>query len=140
MGERRLWSAMGSGRMTLSKLIDRVDKSIDRGDLPRAFRTKLDSLREQTEATEAGFQELNARIKGLEARIKEREAQIKRCERMCRSSAESNASSRKRRSLKQIVHSVFAARAGDRTGEGNALLGLVSTGRLQSEDVEMGRS
>ena len=63
--------------MTLSKLIDRVDKSIDRGDLPRAFRTKLDSLREQTEATEAGFQELNARIKGLEARIKEREAQIK---------------------------------------------------------------
>jgi len=124
---------MGSRRMTLSKLIDRVDKSIDRGDLPRAFRTKLDSLREQTEATEAGFQ-------GLEARIKEREAQIKRCERMCRSSAESNASSKKRRSLKQIVHSVFAARAGERTGEGNALLGLVSTGRLQSEDVEMGRS
>ena len=55
--------------MTLSKLIDRVDKSIDRGDLPRAFRTKLDSLREQTEATEAGFQELNARIKGLKLEL-----------------------------------------------------------------------
>jgi flagellar motility protein MotE (MotC chaperone) len=100
--------------MRLSKLIDRLDESIDRGDLPRAFRNQLASLREQTEAAEAGFQELDARIKGLEARlearIKEREAHIKKRERMCRSSAESKANLRKQRSLKQIVHSVFGAR------------------------------
>jgi flagellar motility protein MotE (MotC chaperone) len=99
--------------MTLSKLIDRLDKSIVRGDLPRAFRDQLSSLREQTEAADAGFQELEARIKELEARIeariKEREVQIKRRERVCRSSAESKANSRKQRSLKQIVHSVFGA-------------------------------
>jgi phage shock protein A len=102
--------------MTLRKLIDRLDESIDRGDLPGAFRDQLASLREQTEAAEAGFQELGARIKELEAqieaRIKEREAQIKKRERMCRSSAESKANSRKQRSLKRIVHSVFGVRRG----------------------------
>jgi flagellar motility protein MotE (MotC chaperone) len=100
--------------MTLSKLIDRLDKSIGRGDLPRAFRNQLASFREQTEAAEAGFQELDARIKELEARIeariKEREAKIKQRERSGISSAESKANSRKQRSLKQIVHSVFGAR------------------------------
>ena len=105
--------------MTPSKLIDRVDKSIRRGDLPGAFRNQLDSLREQTEATEAGFQELNARIKDLEAqieaRVKEREAQIKariqeRDRFFMSSLRESKANSRKQRSLKRIVHSILGAR------------------------------
>jgi flagellar motility protein MotE (MotC chaperone) len=106
--------------MTPSKLIDRVDKSIRRGDLPGAFRNQLASLREQTEAAETGFEELEARIKELEAqiqaRIKEREArievQIKESERSCRSSPESKANSRKQRSLKRIVRSVFGVRRG----------------------------
>ena len=109
--------------MTLSKLIDRLDKSIGRGDLPRAFRDPLASLREQTEAAEAGFQELDARIKELEAqiearikereaRIKEHEARIKERERFALLSLrrEDLQMSRKQRSLKQIVHSVFGVR------------------------------
>jgi len=68
-----------------------------RGDLPRAFRNQLASLREETEAAEAEFQ-------GLEAQIKE-------LERLFRSSlGESKANSRKQRSLKQLVHSVFGVR------------------------------
>jgi len=43
------------------------------GDLPRAFRNQLASLREEMEAAEAEFQGLDARIKELEAQIKERE-------------------------------------------------------------------
>jgi len=74
---------------TLSELIDRLDESIGRGDLPEAFRNHLASFREQTEAAEAAFQE-------LEARIKERE-------RIRRPSPASKANSRKQRSLKQIV-------------------------------------
>jgi hypothetical protein len=74
---------------TLSKLIDRLNESIGRGDLSGAFRNQLASLREQTEAVEAKFQEIEARIKGLE--------------RVRRSSLESKANSRKHRSLKQIV-------------------------------------
>jgi len=81
---------------TLSELIDRLDESIGRGDLPEAFRTHLASFREQTEAAEAAFQELEARIKEREARIKERE-------RIRRPSPASKANSRKQRSLKQIV-------------------------------------
>jgi hypothetical protein len=88
---------------TVSKLIDRQDESIGRGDLSGAFRNQLASLREQTEAVEAGFQELEARIKAIEARIKERETRIKDLERIRRSSPESKANSRKHRSLKQIV-------------------------------------
>jgi chromosome segregation ATPase len=119
---------MNSRRKTLSKFIDRLDKSIGRGDLPGAFRNQLASLREQTEAAEAGFQGLEARIKELEAqieaqitereaqikaRIKERQAQIKERERFFRSSLrESKANSSKQRSLKQMVHSVFGARRG----------------------------
>ena len=80
----------------MSKFIDRLGESIGRGDLSGAFRNQLASLREQTEAVEAGFQE-------LEARIKEREARIKDLERIRRSSAESKANWRKHRSLKQIV-------------------------------------
>jgi hypothetical protein len=72
----------------VSKLIDRLDESIGRGDLSGAFRNQLASLREQTEAVEAGFKELEARIKELEP---------------SRSSPESKANSRKHRSLKQIV-------------------------------------
>ena len=87
----------------MSKLIDRLDESIGRGDLSGPFRNQLASLREQTEAVEAGFQELEARIKEIEARIKEREARIKDLERIRRSSLESKANSRKHRSLKQIV-------------------------------------
>jgi TolA-binding protein len=86
----------------VSKLIDRRDKSIGRGNLSAAFRNQLASLREQTEAVEAGFKELEARIKEIEARIKEREARIKDLE-PSRSSPESKANSRKHRSLKQIV-------------------------------------
>jgi hypothetical protein len=74
MGEWRLCQEFR--RMTLSKLIDRLDKSIVHGDLPRAFRNQLSSLREQTEAADAGFQELDARIKELETRIFE-EASIR---------------------------------------------------------------
>jgi SMC interacting uncharacterized protein involved in chromosome segregation len=112
---------MNSRRKTLSKFIDRLDKSIGRGDLPGAFRNQLASLREQTEAAEAGFQGLEARIKELEAQIEaqitEREAQIKarikERERFFRSSLrESKANSSKQRSLKQMVHSVFGARRG----------------------------
>jgi flagellar motility protein MotE (MotC chaperone) len=89
-------------------LIDRLDKSIGRGDLPTAFRDQLASLREQTEATEAGFQELDAQIKELEAQI---EARIQERDRFFRSSLrESKANSTKQRSLKQIVHSVFGVR------------------------------
>jgi chromosome segregation ATPase len=88
---------------TLSKLIDRLDKSIGRGDLPGAFRNQLASLREQTEAVEAGFQELEARIKEIQTRIKEREARIKELKRVRRSSPDSKANSRKQQSLKQIV-------------------------------------
>jgi hypothetical protein len=84
------------GLGTLSELIDRLDESIGRGDLPGALRSQLTSLREQTEAAETGFQELEPRIKEIEARIKERE-------RIRRFSPESKANSRKRRSLKQIV-------------------------------------
>ena len=85
------------GRLrTLSKLIERLDESIGRGDRSGAFRNQLASLREQTEAVEAEFQE-------IEARIKEQEARIKDLERVRRSSSESKANSRKRRSLKQIV-------------------------------------
>jgi hypothetical protein len=110
--------------MTLGKWIDRLDKSIGRGDLPGAFRSHLASLREQTNAAEAGFQELGARIKELEAQIeaqiKEREArieaqikaQVKERQRICRSSPESKANSRKQRSLKRIMHSVFGVRRG----------------------------
>jgi hypothetical protein len=87
----------------VSKFIDRLDESIRRGDLSGAFRNQLASLREQTEAVEAGFQELEARIKEIEARIKEREARIKDLERIRRSSPESKANSSKHRSLKQIV-------------------------------------
>jgi chromosome segregation ATPase len=91
---------MNSRRKTLSKFIDRLNKSIGRGDLPRAFRNQLASLREQTEAAEAEFQGLDARIKELEAQIeaqikerearievrsKEYEAQIKERERFCTS-------------------------------------------------------
>lgn len=80
----------------MSKLIDRRDESIGRGDLSGPFRNQLGSLREQTEAVEAAFQQ-------IEARIKEQEARIKDLERVRRSSLESNANSRKHRSLKQIV-------------------------------------
>jgi DNA repair exonuclease SbcCD ATPase subunit len=134
---------MNSRRKTLSKFIDRLNKSIGRGDLPRAFRNQLASLREQTEAAEAEFQGLDARIKELEAQIeaqikerearievrsKEYEAQIKERERFCTSALpalriggggissvrrrESKANSRKQRSLKQMVHSVFGAQRG----------------------------
>jgi len=79
-----------------------------RRDLPGAFRNQLASLREETEAAEAEFQGLDARIKELEAQI---EAQIKERERLFRSSlGESKANSRKQRSLKQLVHSVFGVR------------------------------
>ena len=84
------------GVRTVSKLIDRRDKSIGRGNLSAAFRNQLASLREQTDAVEAGFQELEARIKEIEARIKDLEP-------IGRSSPESKANSRKHRSLKQIV-------------------------------------
>ena len=84
------------GVRTLSKLIDRLNESIGRGDLSGAFRNQFASLREQTEAVKAEFQE-------IEARIKEQEAQIKDLERVRRSSSESEANSRKPRSLKQIV-------------------------------------
>ena len=80
----------------MSKFIDRLDESIRRGDLSGAFRNQFASLREQTEAVEAEFQE-------IETRIKEQEARIKDLERVRRSSSESKASSRKHRSLKQIV-------------------------------------
>ena len=84
------------GWRTLSKLIDRLNESIGRGDLSGAFHNQLASLREQTEAVEAEFQEIGVRIKEQEARIKD-------LERVRRSSSESKASSRKHRSLKQIV-------------------------------------
>jgi len=86
----------GGGLRTLSKLIDRLNESIGRGGLSGAFRNQLAALREQTEAVEAEFQEIGVRIKEQEARIKDLE-----CVR--RSSSESKASSRKHRSLKQIV-------------------------------------
>ena len=54
------------GVRTLSKLIDRLDESIGHGDLSGAFRNQFASLREQTEAVEAEFQEIEARIKDLE--------------------------------------------------------------------------
>ena len=61
-----------------------------RDDLAGAFRNQLASLREETEAAEAEFQGLDARIKELEAqieaRIKEHETQIKERERFFRSS------------------------------------------------------
>jgi chromosome segregation ATPase len=88
---------------TTSKLIDRLDESIGRGDLPGAFRNQLASLREQTEAVEAGFQELEARIQEIQNRIKEREARIKELKRIGRYSPETKANSRKQRSLRQIV-------------------------------------
>ena len=50
------------GVRTLSKLIDRLDESIGHGDLSGAFRNQFASLREQTEAVEAEFQEIEARI------------------------------------------------------------------------------
>jgi hypothetical protein len=84
------------GMRTLSKLIERLNESIGRGDLSGAFRNQLALLREQTEAVEAEFQE-------IEARIKEQEARIKDLARVRRSSSESKANSRKHRSLKQIV-------------------------------------
>jgi hypothetical protein len=84
------------GLRTLSKLIDRLNESIGRGELSGTFRNQLASLREQTEAVEAEFQE-------IEARIKEQEARIKDLERVRRSSSESKANPRKHRSLKQIV-------------------------------------
>jgi hypothetical protein len=87
----------------VSKFIDQLGESIRRGDLSGAFRNQLASLREQTEAVEAGFQELEARIKEIEARIKGREARIKDFERISRSSPGSKANSRKHRSLEQIV-------------------------------------
>jgi len=77
-------------------LIDRLNESIGRGHLSVAFRNQVASFREQTEAVEAEFQEIEARIKKQEARIKD-------LERTRRSSLESNANSRKHRSLKQIV-------------------------------------
>ena len=80
---------------TLSKLIDRLDQSI-RGDRSGAFHNQLSPVREQTEAVAVEFQE-------IEARIKEQEARIKELERVHRSSLETKASSRKHRSLKQIV-------------------------------------
>jgi hypothetical protein len=86
MGHVRAWKG---GVRTVSKSIDRRDESIGHGDLSGAFRNQLGSLREQTEAVEAEFQEIEARIKHLE--------------RVRRSSSESNANSRKHRSLKQIV-------------------------------------
>jgi len=99
--------------MRRNELIDRLDRSIRRGDLPGAFRTQLASLREQTEAADAASQEVGALIKGLEAQIKEREAlinaRIKEHERICGSSPEIKANSRKHRSLKRLVHSVFGA-------------------------------
>ena len=136
---------MNSRRKTLSKFIDRLNKSIGRGDLPRAFRDQLASLRERTEAAQAEFQALDARIidarikeleAQIEAQIKEREAQIevrskehdaqiKEREHFCRSAfpalriggggispvrrRENKANSRKKRLLKQMVHSVFGA-------------------------------
>ena len=93
----------------MSKLIDRLDESIRRGELSGAFRNQLASLREQTEAVEEGFQELEAQIKELEARIKDLE-----CTR--RSSPESKANSRKHRSLKQIVGLWRRRKAKRRTG------------------------
>ena len=84
------------GVRTLSKLIDRRDESIGRRDLSGAYRNPLARLREQREAVEAEFQEIEARIKKQQARIKD-------LERTRRSSLESNANSRKHRSLKQIV-------------------------------------
>jgi hypothetical protein len=86
----------GGGLRTLSKLIDRLNESIGRGGLSGAFCNQLAALREQTEAVEAEFQEIGVRIKEQEARIKD-------LERVRRSSSESKASSRKHRSLKQIV-------------------------------------
>src|SRR5215471_13987908 len=107
--------------MRRNELIDRLNKSIGRGDLPRAFRDQLASLRERTEAAEAEFQALDARI--VEVRSKEHEAQIKEREHFCRSAfpalriggggispvrrRENKANSRKKRLLKQMVHSVF---------------------------------
>jgi hypothetical protein len=91
------------GLGTLSKLIDRLDKSIGRGDLPGVFLNQLASLREQTEAVEAGFEELEARIREIQTRIKEREARIEEPKRTGRYSPESKANPRKQRSLKQIV-------------------------------------
>ena len=82
--------------MRRNELIDRLDRSIRRGDLPGAFRTQLASLREQTEAVKAEFQE-------IEARIREQEARIKDLERVRRFSSETKANSRKHRSLKQII-------------------------------------
>ena len=86
----------GGGLRTLRKLIDRLNESIGRGDLSGAFHNQLASLREQTEAVEAEFQEIGARIKEQEARIKD-------LERVRRSSSGSKANLRKHRSLKQIV-------------------------------------
>jgi chromosome segregation ATPase len=88
--------AWNRGLRTLSKLIERLNESIGRGDLSGVFRNQLASLREQTEAVKAEFQE-------IEARIKEQEARIKDLERVRRSSSESKANSRKHRSLKQIA-------------------------------------
>jgi hypothetical protein len=84
------------GVRTLSKLIDRLNESIGRGNLSGASRNQGASLREQTEAVDAKFQEIEARIKKQEARIRD-------LERTRRSSLESKTNSRKHRSLKQIV-------------------------------------
>ena len=84
------------GVRTVSKLIDRLNESIGRGDLSGAFRNQFVSLRERTEAVDAEFQE-------IEARIKEQEARIKDLERVRSSSSESKGNSRKHRSFKQIV-------------------------------------
>ena len=69
--------------------MDRLNESIGRSDPSGAFRNQLASLREETEAVEAEFQEIEARIKDLE--------------RIRRSSSQSKANSRKHRSLKRIV-------------------------------------
>jgi hypothetical protein len=70
-------------------LIDRLNESIGHGDLSGAFRNQFASLRDQTKAVEAEFQEIEVRIKDLE--------------RVRRSSWESKPNSKKHRSLKQIV-------------------------------------
>jgi len=59
--------AWNRGVEDTSKLVDRLNESIGRGDLSGAFRNQLASLREQTKAVEAEFQKIQARIKDLNA-------------------------------------------------------------------------
>ena len=92
--------------MTLSELIDRLEKSIGHGDLPEALRNQLTSLCEQEEAAKEGLLKLDARIMELHAKSKELE-RIRKSYRKGKADSRQQPAKLRRYSLKHSVRPVF---------------------------------